>query len=342
MKKKKVVVALSGGVDSAVSAFLLKKQGMDVVALYMKNWKDCPEKEYEDVVSICSQLDIPYYTINFSKEYEEEVFSHFLQEYQKGRTPNPDILCNREIKFKALLEKALQIGDFLATGHYCQISSSFELLRGKDPSKDQSYFLYTLQKKQLEKILFPIGHLLKKEVRKIAKEQNLSVHDKKDSTGICFIGERRFKEFLSSFIGFQKGKFENLKGEVLGEHDGMAFYTLGQRKGIGLGGKGEAWYVVDKDPTRNVVIIEQGENHPHLYKEMLLAKELFWVDKEPSPSYSCTCKIRYRSEEAPCHIEKKENDSWKVTFLQKQRAITPGQSVVFYEKEKLLGGGVIN
>ncbi len=340
--KPKVVVALSGGVDSAVSAFLLQEKGFDVVALYMKNWKECPEEEYEDVVSICSHLKIPYYTVNFTKEYEEMVFSSFLEEYQKGRTPNPDILCNREIKFKVLLEKALQIGDFLATGHYCQISPFFELLRGKDPSKDQSYFLYTLKKEQLKKVLFPIGHLLKKEVREIAKKANLPVYNKKDSTGICFIGEKKFKSFLSSFIGFQKGVFENLQGEVLGEHDGMAFYTLGQRKGIGLGGKGEAWYVVDKDPSRNVVIIEQGENHPHLFKQELIAEELSWVDGEiPSP-YFCTCKIRYRTEDASCRLEKREDNTWKVSFLEKQRAITSGQSVVFYEKEKLLGGGVIS
>jgi len=338
--KPVVVVALSGGVDSAVSAYLLKKQGYKVLALYMKNWEDCPEEEYQDVMQICKHLAIDYYTLNFTKEYQEEVFSHFLREYKMGRTPNPDILCNREIKFKVLLDKALQLGDFLATGHYARIDSSHNLLRGLDETKDQSYFLYTLKKSQLEKVMFPLGDLKKATVREIAKEINLPVHAKKDSTGICFIGERKFKEFLSNYIGFTQGDFANLKGEKLGTHDGMAFYTIGQRKGIKLGGKGDAWYVVGKDPKRNVVYIEQGKDHPSLFSSSLLATEVTWVNEEPT-SPQCTAKIRYRTEDAPCILTKQDEGTYRVDFLTPQRAITEGQSVVFYQGEVTLGGGVI-
>lgn len=338
--KKKAIIALSGGVDSAVSAYLLKKQGYEVIALYMKNWEDCPQKEYEDVVAICSHLNIPYYTVNFTQEYQDQVFSHFLEEHKKGRTPNPDILCNREIKFKVLLDKALQLGDFLATGHYCQIRQN-TLRRAVDKNKDQSYFLYTLKKELFPQILFPIGHLKKEEVRLIAKEAGIPVYNKKDSTGICFIGERKFSTFLSGFLGFQPGSFENSQGKILGKHRGMAYYTIGQRKGIGIGGEGEAWYVVGKDPKRNVVLIEQGENHPSLYKDTLIATEITWVHSIPPSSLTCSAKIRYRTPDAPCSLEPLDATTYRVQFFQPQRAITPGQSVVFYQGGTLLGGGII-
>jgi tRNA-uridine 2-sulfurtransferase len=353
MKQKTVVIGMSGGVDSSVSALLLKNQGYRVIGMFMKNWEEkdaqgtCRSaQDYEDVVKVCQQLDIPYYSVNFIQEYREQVFSHFLSELKQGFTPNPDILCNREIKFGALLEKALSLGaDYLATGHYCQIGSAAypTLLKGNDPNKDQSYFLYTLNTSILKKVLFPIGHLPKTEVRRIAKEYDLATSLKKDSTGICFIGKRDFKEFVGQFLGYQPGNFENLKGEIIGHHDGIAFYTLGQRKGLGIGGPGEAWFVVAKDPARNVVIIEQGDDHPALYKDVLLATELSWISGPPPGPlpFACSAKVRYRQPEQPCVIEKIDNGQAHVRFLQPQRAVTPRQSIVFYEQERCLGGGMI-
>lgn len=351
MNKKTVVVGMSGGVDSSVSALLLKQQGYHVIGMFMKNWEEkdsngvCrASQEYADVVKVCEQIDIPYYSINFSKEYEAQVFSHFLAELKAGYTPNPDILCNREIKFKAFLEKAMALGaDYLATGHYCSISPDFQLLKGADPTKDQSYFLYTLSSSCLQKVLFPIGHLAKAEVRRIAKAHGLVTSEKKDSTGICFIGKRDFKEFTGRYLGFQPGNFENLKGQVIGTHDGIAFYTIGQRKGLNIGGPGEAWFVVGKDLERNVVIIEQGAEHPALYKSTLVATDLSWVSGAP-PSllpFSCTAKIRYRQPDQPCMIEQiAEGQAW-VRFLSPQRAVTPRQSIVFYQDNICLGGGMI-
>jgi tRNA-specific 2-thiouridylase len=348
--KKTVVVGMSGGVDSSVTAYLLKEQGYHVIGMFMKNWEEQDEtgvclssKEYADVVAVCEQLEIPYYSVNFVKEYRERVFSHFLEELKLGYTPNPDILCNREIKFHVFLEKALQLGaDFLATGHYAQISPDYRMLRGKDQGKDQSYFLYTLKSEILKKVLFPIGGLEKSEVRRIAAEQGLATSTKKDSTGICFIGERNFKHFLGQHLGFQKGNFENLKGEVIGEHDGVAYYTLGQRKGLGIGGPGDAWFVVAKDVKRNVVVIEQGTDHPALYSERLKAVELSWVSGEaPKTPFRCTAKIRYRQPDQACIIESIDETGAAITFIEPQRAVTPRQAIVFYDGETCLGGGFI-
>lgn len=341
---------MSGGVDSSVSAFLLKEQGYDVLALFMKNWEEkngqgiCQSaQDFEDVTSVCKQLDIPYYSVNFVKEYEELVFKEFLGELELGHTPNPDILCNREIKFKLFMEKALQLGaDYLATGHYAQIDrASGDLLKGQDPQKDQSYFLYTLKEEILKKVLFPIGDLEKSEVRKIAKREGLSVHDKKDSTGICFIGKRDFKTFISRYIPYQKGHFETLDGKIVGVHEGAAYYTIGQRKGIGIGGAGDAWFVVGKEMARNVVFVEQGTDHPSLYSKRLIADQLSWVGTPPLIPFTCKAKIRYRQMDQECVIEKMENGQISVNFLEPQRAITPRQSIVFYDGRRCLGGGMI-
>jgi tRNA-uridine 2-sulfurtransferase len=351
MKKQTVVVGMSGGVDSSVCALLLKTQGYHVIGLFMKNWEEtdvngvCKStRDYEDVVKVCEQIDIPYYSVNFVKEYQEHVFSHFLTELRAGHTPNPDILCNKEIKFKVFLEKALSLGaDYLATGHYCRKEENTpQLLKGLDPHKDQSYFLYTLQKEALQKVLFPIGHLLKTEVRVIAKQHNLATSEKKDSTGICFIGKRDFKEFTGKYLGYQPGNFETLSGKVVGKHDGVAFYTIGQRKGLAIGGPGEAWFVVGKEIDRNVVLVEQGDDHPSLYKTALTATDLSWVNgAPPSLPYLCKAKVRYRQPEQPCYIESIENDRAHIRFLEPQRAITPRQSIVFYQGDVCLGGGII-
>lgn len=344
-----VVLGMSGGVDSSVAAFLLKEQGYKVIGLFMKNWEELDSsgtcksaQDFADVVSVCNQLDIPYYSVNFVKEYQEMVFNEFLQELRLGNTPNPDILCNREIKFKVLLDKAIQLGaDFLATGHYAQTNEDGWLLKGKDPGKDQSYFLYTLSQKILKKVLFPVGGLIKTELRAIAKNLNLTTHDKKDSTGICFIGKRDFKEFISHYIPYQKGFFETLKGEVVGEHEGAAYYTIGQRKGIGIGGKGDAWFVVKKDMARNVVVVEQGTDHPALYCQSLTANNISWVTSPPTIPFHCKAKIRYRQTDQECTIEKIENDQLIVSFKEPQRAVTPRQSIVFYNGEICLGGAMI-
>lgn len=353
MSNKTVVVGMSGGVDSSVSALLLKQQGYHVIGMFMKNWEETDKngickstKDYEDVVKVCEQIDIPYYSVSFVKEYQELVFTHFLAELKAGHTPNPDILCNREIKFKAFLEKAIGLGaDYLATGHYCRHSGggSPQLLKGVDSTKDQSYFVYTLKEAALQKVLFPIGHLPKSEVRQIAKEHGLVTSEKKDSTGICFIGKRDFKEFTGSYIGYHPGNFETLAGKVVGKHDGIAFYTIGQRKGLGVGGPGAAWFVIGKDLGRNVVFIEQGEDHPSLYESELIATDLSWVaDLPPSPlPYLCAAKVRYRQPEQPCFIEKIEGGKAHIRFLEPQRAVTPRQSIVFYEGDVCLGGGMI-
>lgn len=352
MQKKTIVVGMSGGVDSSVSALLLKNQGHHVIGMFMKNWeeKDASGKctstrDYEDAARVCEQLQIPYYTVNFVKEYEEHVFSHFLSELKKGFTPNPDILCNREIKFKAFLDKALSLGaDYLATGHYCQtrLAEIPELLKGVDPHKDQSYFLYTLSHSLLQKVLFPIGHLHKTQVRQIAQEANLSTAQKKDSTGICFIGKRNFKEFAGKYLGYHPGNIETPEGKIVGHHDGIAFYTIGQRKGLKIGGPGEAWFVIAKDSARNVVIVQQGEDSPALYKTTLVATDLSWVSgKVPPLPYSCTAKVRYRQKEQPCIIESICEDRASVRFFTPQRAITSRQAIVFYQNTVCLGGGLI-
>jgi tRNA-specific 2-thiouridylase len=342
----KVVVGMSGGVDSSVCALLLKQQGYEVIGLYMKNWEETDssgtcssEKDFEDVVKVCDQISVPYYTVNFTKEYQTKVFAQFLEELKAGHTPNPDILCNREIKFNVLLQKALDLGaDFLATGHYAQIDKQNRLLKGHDLAKDQSYFLYTLKQEILAKVLFPIGHLEKKQVRKIAEENNLATAKKKDSTGICFIGKRDFRPFLSGYLPYQPGNFETTSGKVVGKHVGAAFYTIGQRKGLEIGGPGEAWFVVDKNIDRNVVFVEQGADHPALYASNLIATEFSWVGSE-IPS-RCTAKIRYRQADQTCQVISKD-DHLVVQFDIPQRAITPRQSIVFYDGNICLGGAII-
>ena len=341
----KIVVGMSGGVDSSVSALLLKQQGHEVIGLYMKNWEDidgsCPGvADYEDVVRVCDTLKIPCYTINFVEEYKASVFSHFIEELKLGYTPNPDVLCNREIKFKALFQKAKELGaDFLATGHYAQVNDG-ELLRSADLAKDQTYFLYSMKSEILREVLFPVGHLNKKEVRKIAIENGLATAEKKDSTGICFIGERKFREFLGDYITYHEGNLETLAGKVVGKHLGVAFYTIGQRKGLKIGGPGDAWFVVGKDVARNVVFVEQGEDHPALYKPSLTATEISWVDETPDFPLRCTAKIRYRQEDQACTVTCTDN-TLSVTFDQPQRAITPRQAIVFYQGHRCLGGALI-
>lgn len=354
--KKTVVIGMSGGVDSSVAAFLLKEQGYQVIGLYMKNWEEedgsgvCHAvQDYEDVVKVCEQLSIPYYSVNFAQEYWEHVFTHFLTELKQGYTPNPDILCNREIKFKLLFDKARSLGaDFLATGHYCRIEQdNSALLKGLDPQKDQSYFLYTLKQTLLPSLLFPVGSLEKKEVRILAKKANLATAEKKDSTGICFIGKRDFKSFVSRYVAYHKGPFQTLDGKVVGEHDGVAYYTLGQRKGLGIGGRmdssGDAWFVVAKDVARNIVFLEQGKDHPALYSPSLVATELSWVGSPPSEfPFRCKAKVRYRQQDQECLITKIEGDTVHVSFLEPQRAVTPRQSIVFYQDEVCLGGAMIS
>jgi tRNA-uridine 2-sulfurtransferase len=348
--KKTVVVGMSGGVDSSVSALLLKQQGWDVIGLFMKNWEEqdptggcLSAYEYEDVVKVCQQIDIPCYSVNFVQQYWDQVFAHFLKQLEQGYTPNPDVLCNREIKFKLLLEKAKSLGaDFLATGHYAQVVNH-QLLKGEDPDKDQSYFLYTLRSQILGSVLFPVGSMLKKQVRQIAKQHQLVTHDKKDSTGICFIGERKFKQFLKTYIPYQPGNFENLKGDVVGKHDGVAYYTIGQRKGLGVGGPGEAWFVVGKDTARNVVVIEQGPSHPALFTSNLTASEVHWVAGHPPPfPLHCKAKIRYRQADQDCTVTSIDGNKVAVSFPEPQRAVTPRQSIVFYEDRICLGGGIID
>lgn len=344
---KKVVVGMSGGVDSSVAALILKQQGYEVMGLFMKNWEEknaagaChAQEDFEDASRVADLLQIPLYPINFVQEYWDRVFSHFLTELKEGHTPNPDILCNREIKFDALFEKAKTLGaHLLATGHYCRAEEG-ELYKGADQAKDQSYFLYALKKQTLESVLFPLAHLTKRQVRALAKERGLPTFNKRDSTGICFIGKRNFKPFIERYIPYRKGNFETMRGAVVGKHDGAAYYTIGQRKGLGIGGPGEAWFVVGKDMERNVVFVEQGADHPALYATDLYATELSLISDRELPR-NCRAKIRYRQEDQDCTIEQVEEDRYRITFDVPQRAITSRQSIVFYEKERCLGGALI-
>lgn len=348
-----IAVGMSGGVDSSVSAYLLKEAGFNVFGLFMKNWEEndshgvcMASKDQEDAAKVCHYLDIPFYTVNFTEEYYKEVFEDLLQGLKDGHTPNPDILCNREIKFKHFLNKALLLGaDYLATGHYCQIQENngiYHLLKGSDQNKDQTYFVYTLKQKELSKVLFPVGHLEKPKVREIAKEAGLCTFEKKDSTGICFIGKRNFKDFVSQYIPTSKGDIVSLDGQVVGSHTGAFYYTIGQRKGLGVGGEGDAWFVVDKDIKNNKLIVTQGQDHPSLYTTNLTAKELSWtLPHEPKTPFYCQAKVRYRQQDQDCIIEKIENGLAFVNFLKPQRAVTTGQSIVFYESGVCLGGGII-
>jgi tRNA-specific 2-thiouridylase len=354
---KRVIVGMSGGVDSSVAALLLLEQGWHVEGLFMKNWNEDDNEEYctaaqdlADAQEVCDKIGIKLHTVNFAAEYWDRVFENFLTEYQAGRTPNPDILCNKEIKFKAFLDHAMNLGaDMIATGHYVRKANSidgYRLLKGIDPEKDQSYFVYTLGQPQLAHSLFPVGNIPKAEVRNIAAKAHLITHDKKDSTGICFIGERRFKEFLSRYLPAQPGDIETVDGHVIGRHDGLMYYTLGQRKGIGIGGLKDSdeqpWYVVKKDLARNVLIIGQGVNHPLLFTNNLTCNTLSWVlGSAPATVFECMAKTRYRQPDQACQVELMADGSAKVSFLQPQRAVTPGQSVVFYDDEECLGGGII-
>jgi tRNA-specific 2-thiouridylase len=359
----KVVVGMSGGVDSSVAAYLLKQQGYEVIGVFMKNWEEDDTEEYcaaaedmSDAKSIADNLDIPFKTINFAAEYWDRVFEYFLAEYRAGRTPNPDIMCNKEIKFKAFLDYAKILGaEFIATGHYARVLRQTDdngniqssMLRGVDGNKDQTYFLYTLQQDQLNKTLFPVGELEKSEVRKIAEEQGFITANKKDSTGICFIGERKFKDFLQQYLPAQPGNIEDDSGNVIGKHSGLMFHTLGQRKGIGIGGMNNAseepWYAVAKDMQRNVLVVGQGHDHPALLSIGLTTSQLHWV--EPNillQSFRCTAKSRYRQQDFSCLVEQIDEQNWQVNFDEKQRAVTPGQSIVFYQGDKCLGGGIID
>ncbi|MEJ9150685.1 tRNA 2-thiouridine(34) synthase MnmA [Bacillus smithii] len=355
-RKKRVVVGMSGGVDSSVAAYLLKKEGYEVIGVFMKNWDDknddgvCTATEdYEDVKKVSNQLGIPYYSVNFEKEYWDRVFTYFLEELKLGRTPNPDVLCNAEIKFKAFIDFALSLdADYIATGHYARVNrenGEINLLRGKDSKKDQSYFLSQLTKEQLSKVLFPLGELTKDEVRKIAKELNLFTANKKDSTGICFIGERNFKSFLKNFLPAQPGVIRSINGEVLGRHEGLMYYTIGQRRGLGIGakGNGEPWFVVDKDLNNNTLIVAQGKDHPALFSNAAIVSDVHFISGDDSPrSFSCTAKFRYRQEDQKVKVHVRPDKTALVEYEQPIKAVTPGQVVVFYDNDVCLGSGIID
>jgi len=354
---KRVVIGMSGGVDSSVAALLLKEQGYEVIGIFMKNWDDTDEfghctaeEDAEDVRRVCEQIGIPYYTVNFEKQYYDKVFTYFLDEYKRGRTPNPDVMCNREIKFGDFLKKAEELNaDYLATGHYARVERSADgttkLLRGVDSNKDQTYFLNALNQQQLAKAMFPIGHLPKPEVRKIAEAAGLYTAKKKDSTGICFIGERDFKQFLSHYLPAQPGNMVDIvSGEVKGRHDGLMYYTLGQRQGLGIGGSGngEPWFVVDKDLENNILYVVQGD-HPSLYSESLLATDMNWItNDDTADTVQCTAKFRYRQPDQEVTVKKLPNNEALITFAKHQKAITPGQAVVLYDGDVYLGGGTIH
>jgi len=357
--KERVVVGMSGGVDSSVAALLLKEQGYDVIGVFMKNWDDIDEmgactatEDYQDVARVADQIGIPYYSVNFEKEYWDRVFEYFLAEYRRGRTPNPDVLCNREIKFKAFLNYALELGaDYIATGHYAQIHKSEDgivhLLRGADQTKDQTYFLCQLNQWQLEKVIFPLGYLKKQEVRGIAERAGLATAKKKDSTGICFIGEKNFKQFLANYLPAQKGKMKTLEGAEMGEHDGLMYYTIGQREGLGIGGQrggeNEPWFVVGKDLSTNTLYVGQGFDHPTLMATSLDASDIsFTTDEEKSNEFTCTAKFRYRQKDVKVKVILHEGKRATVSFVEPVRPVTPGQAVVFYNGEECLGGGLID
>jgi len=354
---KNVVVGMSGGVDSSVSALLLKQQGYQVEGIFMQNWdaddKDpfcSAQQDLTDARAVCDRIGISLRTVNFSQDYWDKVFQHFLDEYAAGRTPNPDIICNKEIKFKAFLNHIQQLGaHYLATGHYVrceQRHGEYILLKGLDNNKDQSYFLYTLNQEQLPYCLFPVGELEKSSVREVAEKNGFINHAKKDSTGICFIGERKFKNFLQEYLLTKPGNIVSIHGKYLGQHDGLMFHTIGQRKGLKIGGcRGASespWYVVAKELERNQLIVAQGQNHPHLYANGLFCRQLHWVSNiAPNQPFQCKAKIRYRQQEQFCNVTQIEDDCFQVIFDAPQRAITPGQSVVFYQQDRCLGGGVI-
>ena len=352
-KDTKVVVGISGGVDSSVAALLLKEEGYDVVGIFMKNWDDTDEngvctaeEDFEDAVAIANQIGIPYYSINFEKEYYDRVFTYFLDEYKKGRTPNPDIMCNKEIKFKAFLDYAKNLGaDYVATGHYARVDRSGDetvMLRGLDNNKDQTYFLSQLSQDQIKDVLFPVGELQKSEVREIAKKHNLATANKKDSTGICFIGERDFNEFLSNYMPAQPGDIVDTEGNVLGKHDGLMYHTIGQRRGLGIGGDGAAWFVCGKYLEKNELIVCQGSDNPLLFSNKLYASEFStFTDKKIPREFDCTAKFRYRQKDINAHVKVLDDNHVEVTY-DDTKAVTPGQAAVFYMDEICIGSAIID
>ncbi|MCX8514161.1 MAG: tRNA 2-thiouridine(34) synthase MnmA [Burkholderiales bacterium] len=349
----KVIVGLSGGVDSSVAAYLLKQQGYDVIGVFMQNWEDDNDDEYcsikqdsIDAIAVADKLNIDIEIVNFAKQYKDNVFNYFLNEYSNGRTPNPDILCNSEIKFKAFLNYAIEHGaDFIATGHYVgktNIDNAFSLTKALDLKKDQSYFLYRLNQYQISKSLFPLASITKPEVRKIAAKLNLATANKKDSTGICFIGERPFREFLQKYLPNKPGNIVTNDGKIVGQHLGLMYYTLGQRKGLGIGGLGEPWFVVDKNLTTNELVVVQGHNNNQLFKTKLTASDLAFALNNKIKPGKYSAKTRYRMQDAKCEVTYINDDTLELTFEVPQWAVTPGQSVVIYDNDLCLGGGIIN
>ncbi|HEX5613140.1 MAG TPA: tRNA 2-thiouridine(34) synthase MnmA [Burkholderiales bacterium] len=354
---ERVVVGMSGGVDSSVAALLLKREGYDVVGLFMKNWEDddsgdycSTRQDFLDAAAAADVIDIPLEAVNFSAEYKDRVFAEFLREYQAGRTPNPDVLCNAEIKFRAFLDHAMDLGATrIATGHYARVRQHgelWQLVRGVDREKDQSYFLHRLTQAQLARTLFPVGHMKKDEVRRLAREAHLPNHAKKDSTGICFIGERPFRDFLKRYLPREPGPILTPEGTRVGEHIGLAFYTIGQRKGIGIGGTrgaaAEAWYVAQKDLGENALIVVQGHDHPLLMKRALAAQDPSWISGDaPAEGSTHSAKTRYRQQDSTCFVTRSADDEIALEFAHPQWAVTPGQSVVLYDGDQCLGGAVI-
>ncbi len=350
-----VIVGMSGGVDSSLSAVVLKEAGYRVRGIFMQNWEDDDEnctirQDYRDALAVAKRIGIEFSTINFAREYWEGVFAHFLEEYSAGRTPNPDILCNKEIKFRAFLDYAQNQGaDCIATGHYARIRQTgnrFDMLRGIDNNKDQTYFLYTLGQEALSRTLFPVGEMNKPDVRDLAKSHGLHVHSKKDSTGICFIGERKFNTFLSEYLPANKGTILSDDGRYMGDHQGLMYYTLGQRQGLGIGGRNDAsdepWYVLEKDVETNTLVVGQGHDHPVLFRNQLIASQIHWThNSPPAKRFDCSAKVRYRQADQNCSVEL-DGDQCTVHFESPVRAVTPGQSIVFYNDEVCLGGAVID
>lgn len=352
--KERVIVGISGGVDSSVAALLLKEQGYDVTGIFMKNWDETDEngfctaeEDFADAVKICEQIGIPYYSVNFEKEYYDRVFTYFLEEYKKGRTPNPDIMCNKEIKFKAFLNFAFELGaDYVATGHYARIGKDdaghVQLLRGVDQNKDQSYFLSQLSNRQIERVLFPVGELTKQEVREIAEKNNLATAHKKDSTGICFIGERNFNEFLSHYLPAKPGNIIDNEGIARGKHEGLMYHTIGQRRGLGIGGEGDAWFVYGKNLQKNELYVCQGKNNPLLFSDRLIASgfsKTLATDLEKE--FDCTAKFRYRQKDISVHVKFLSETTIDVTY-QNVKSVTPGQACVLYRENVCIGSAMID